>query len=133
MDVSRYIGIPFAEHGRTEKGLDCYGLVRVVMMHFYGISTKDYDDYQSNRPKDCAEIIRGEQRKPEWVKVPNPLPGDLALFNILGMPAHCGIYLGNGNFIHANHGAGVCIERLNAPLWAKRLAGFYRHRERIHG
>lgn len=133
MQFADYIGIPFEEHGRSRRGVDCYGLVRLVMAEVYGLATRDYRDYASTRPKDCAVLFRGAKTDSEWVKASNPLPGDVVLINILGMPAHCGIYIGNGDFIHASHEAGVCIERLAAPLWAKRIAGYYRHRERING
>lgn len=133
MTLSDYIGIPFEPHGRTHRGLDCYGLVRLVMAEMYGLATRDYRDYASTRPKDCAGLFRGAQTDSEWKKIPNPMPGDVVLINILGMPAHCGIYAGNGDFVHASHEAGVCMERLSAPLWAKRIAGYFRHRERFYG
>lgn len=133
MTLADYIGIPFEEHGRSHRGVDCYGLVMLVMFEVYGVTTRDYTDYRSARPRDCADLFRGAQREMEWVKVPNPVEGDVVLLNILGMPAHCGLYLGNGEFIHASHAAGVCRDRLAAPLWARRIAGYFRHRERMNG
>jgi len=133
MRIQDYIGIPFAEQGRDHNGLDCYGLVRLVMAECYGVATRDYCDYHTSRPKDCAGLIRGAQREPEWVKVSAPVCGDVVLLNILGMPAHCGIYAGHGDFIHASHEAGVCLERLSAPIWSRRIAGFFRHAARFHG
>lgn len=133
MTFADYIGIPFVEHGRTHRGVDCYGLVRLVLAEIYGLATTDFTDYKSAKPKDCAGLFAGAKKSAEWVVVPNPAIGDVVLLNIMGMPAHCGVYAGNGDFIHASHETGVCMERLAAPLWAKRIGGFYRHRERTNG
>jgi cell wall-associated NlpC family hydrolase len=133
MQFTDYIGIPFAEHGRDRNGVDCYGLVRMVMAEIYGVATKDFLDYKGTRPTDCADLFRAAQTGTEWVKVPTPDRGDIVLFRILGLPAHCGIYIGGSDFLHASHEVGVCVERLSVPHWAKRVVGFYRHRERNHG
>jgi cell wall-associated NlpC family hydrolase len=37
----------------------------------------------------------------KWVAVKKPLPGDLVLFNVEGVNTHVGMYIGDGNVVHA--------------------------------
>ena len=76
-------------------GFDCSGFVRYVYGHF-GISLahSSYAQFDTGR-----RIAR-----------PSLKPGDLVFFDGLG---HVGIYVGDGNFIHAPHsGTRVRIETL---------------------
>ena len=127
-----YIGIPFREHGRDKAGLDCYGLVRLVLFEVFRIGVSDYRDYDVEERRDCGRHIRDRARH-VWKKVPNPVPGDVVLLNIVGQPMHCGVYIGKSLFLHATQEAGSCIERLTAPQWSRRISGFFRHRELYHG
>ena len=37
--VSAYVGLPFKEGGRNRYGLDCYGLLRLVINERFGLMT----------------------------------------------------------------------------------------------
>jgi cell wall-associated NlpC family hydrolase len=49
--------------------------------------------------------------------------GDLVFFNTLGRPfSHVGIYLGNGEFVHAPNARGqVRVEKLTTQYWSQRF------------
>lgn len=126
-----YLGIPFKEQGRDMDGIDCYGLIRLLLSEVFHIATTDYMDYKIDDRRDCAALIRKATKQSEWVEVLHPACGDVVLLNITGQPMHCGMYLGEGLFIHASHEAGVAVERLAAPCWVRRISKFYRHREMV--
>jgi len=52
-------------------------------------------------------------------------PGDLVFFNTMRRAfSHVGIYIGNGEFIHApKPGAQVRVESLSLAYWARRFDG----------
>ena len=57
-------------------------------------------------------------------KLEEPEPGCIIELNVFGEPSHIGIYIGNGDFIHASRKAGVVVDKLFR--WEKRVRGFYR-------
>ena len=94
--AERLLGTRYAWGGSTPgSGFDCSGFVRYVYGHFgVTLAHSSYAQFDSGR-----RIARGSLK-----------PGDLVFFDGLG---HVGIYVGNGNFIHAPHtGTRVRIETL---------------------
>lgn len=109
----QYIGVPYVWGGSTPAGFDCSGLVMYVYAQV-GVSLPHYTVAQWDYPNSVS--VPQDQLE----------PGDLVFFNGLG---HVGIYIGNGEFIHAPHtGASVEIDSLSG--WyastysgAKRILG----------
>ena len=80
------LGVPYRYGGTSPRsGFDCSGFVRYVYSHF-GISLPH---------SSFADIVRGKS-----VARNDLLPGDLVFFDGDG---HVGIYVGDGEFIHAPH------------------------------
>lgn len=126
--VSNYIGIPFASGGRDRSGLDCYGLVRLVLREQYGYDlprlsggyTNALDVAETkalfikNVPLLCAQKIDAPEEKA------------VALLRMGGMLCHVGLYAGDGCIIHSRHRLGVVCERLTSPLITGSVEGWYR-------
>jgi cell wall-associated NlpC family hydrolase len=94
-----------------EAGLDCSGLVKYVYKNAL----------QVELPRSAAEMAQATRP----VEKDQLKPGDLVFFNTLGRPfSHVGIYLGDGNFIHAPSSKGkVRIESMNSSYFAPRFEG----------
>jgi cell wall-associated NlpC family hydrolase len=129
--AGRYIGLPFREHGRDRAGLDCWGLVRLVMAEQYGLHLPSFAT-RYRRTADSAEIGRLVTAElPKWddVKAGAEEEGDVVVLRLRGAPMHVGLVLGDGQMLHAEAGIDSAIERYCGPRWAERIYGFFRYRE----
>jgi peptidoglycan DL-endopeptidase CwlO len=101
------VGAPYAWGGESPRtGFDCSGLVRYVYGHF-GLELPHYTGAQFQVGR---RVARSALR-----------PGDLVFFDGL---AHVGLYLGEGQFVHAPRpGKRVQIDRLAEPWYASSYDG----------
>ncbi|GAB4403284.1 MAG: hypothetical protein OHK0048_21980 [Rhodoferax sp.] len=106
------LGVRYRRGGVSEQtGFDCSGLVRNVYQQTLGLLL----------PRTAKEQAAETQKiDPDELK-----PGDLVFYNTMRRAfSHVGIYLGNGEFIHApKPGAKVRIERMEDPYWKRRFDG----------
>lgn len=102
IDYEDLIGKPFEE-------IKCWELVEAMYFR-RGVQLPSYEDMQV------------------WVEVFEPTLFDILAFSLQGLELdHVGIYVGDGQFIHATEGNGVCIERLSR--YKPKLRGIYRYKE----
>jgi cell wall-associated NlpC family hydrolase len=103
-----YLGTPYVWGGASPSGFDCSGFVMYVFAQV-GISLPHYTVAQYNYG-DSVSVPRSELQ-----------PGDLVFFAGLG---HVGIYVGNGQFIHAPHtGDVVKIDSLGEGWYSSEYDG----------
>lgn len=100
-----FLGCAYVYGGNGPKSFDCSGLTRYVYKHF---------GYNINRGA-TSQLKNGVTVSKE-----NLQPGDLVFFNSAGTginkATHVGIYIGNGQFLHAsNKKLGVTITSLSDP------------------
>ena len=104
----QYLGVPYVWGGASPSGFDCSGFVMYVFAQV-GISLPHYTVAQWNYPN-AVSVPRSQLQ-----------PGDLVFFAGLG---HVGIYVGNGQFIHAPHtGSVVRIDSLNEGWYSSEYDG----------
>lgn len=123
MELRELIGTKYTPHGRTaDEGLDCYGLALAVL-GMAGIHLPDvfYEDTDAETNK---RIMEGLEASIPNTKLEGPEKNCVIEFNILGQPSHIGVYLGDGEFIHASRQFGVVIDKLYR--WKSKVKGYYR-------
>jgi len=107
--ATSYLGRPYQASGTGRNGFDCSGLVARV----YGeagrpLPHSSYIQYQAGTPVSRAALV----------------PGDLVFFQTDSPgPSHVGIYVGNGQFIHASYSRGVVISSMDEPYFRDRYLG----------
>ncbi|KQV66645.1 NlpC/P60 family protein [Caulobacter sp. Root343] len=121
-----YLVVPYRLHGAGVGGWDCLGMVRTLRHELFGLSTPYGVGFYSRQDADDYER-RGalfDDGVKAWARC-EPVPGAVALFNILGRPAHVGLLLTRRIFIHArDESTGTVIEDM-AGSWARRLVGYF--------
>ena len=86
--VRGLLGIPYLWGGRTPAGMDCSGLVQMLMAERGYQLPRDAGDQE----RCCRPLERGRQHR----------PGDLVFFGPSGRPAaHVGVMIGDAAYVHA--------------------------------
>lgn len=126
MNYSKYIGLTYLDNGRTEAGVDCWGLARLFYKGEFDIELPSYSEqYSGGSDPQIREIV--ELYKDNWELSSTAEAGDLCLFNIFGEPTHVGIFIGDRKFLHCRRGLDSVVESLDNPKWKNRFVGFYKY------
>lgn len=103
----QFLGYSYVYGGESPSGFDCSGFVQYVYAQL---------GYTVHRTA-TAQLADGYN-----VPYDSLLPGDIIYFGYGSTASHVGIYLGNGEFIHAQSSAtGVVITELSDPWYANRF------------
>jgi cell wall-associated NlpC family hydrolase len=127
--AGRYIGLPFRDHGRDRDGLDCWGLVRLVMAEQFGLALPSFST-EYDRATDKTRISRLIAREASaWraVRRGEEALADVVVLRLQGQPLHVGLVLGDCQMLHVERGIDSAIEKYTGPRWAERIYGIYRH------
>lgn len=125
--VQDYIGIPFQSGGRDRAGLDCYGLIRLVLMEQYGCKLPLLDGKYDNALNlyDTSPLFF-QQLPILTEKIAGPQERAIALLEMHRLPCHLGLFCGSESIIHSRSGVGVVAERLDSRRLPGKIVGWYR-------
>ncbi|MBV8596584.1 MAG: C40 family peptidase [Candidatus Eremiobacteraeota bacterium] len=105
----RYLGVPYMWGGESFSGVDCSGFVQAVFRR-NGIELPRTADAQF----EVGRRVAGSGLQ----------PGDLVFFQTYAEGAsHVGIYLGQGQFVHASSSNGVRVDSMSESYYASRFIG----------
>ncbi|MFS0902527.1 C40 family peptidase [Priestia aryabhattai] len=105
------VGSPYQWAGNTPSGFDCSGFIAYVFNHSgHSISRTSVANYWNMA-----------------TKISSPQPGDLVFFQntYTSGPSHMGIYIGNGQMIHAGS-HGVAVADLDVSYYQDHFLGYGR-------
>jgi cell wall-associated NlpC family hydrolase len=128
MNIEKYIGIPYIDHGRTFDGCDCYGLVRLFLENEFDIFLPDFWAYESHQDHNAIVnlIDTNQQILTDEISKKEILPGDIVLYRYYNAARHIGVYIGNGLVLHTSSKTdSVCVPYESTKLKGK-VYGFYR-------
>lgn len=110
-EADSWLGVPYKYGGEDRDGVDCSALVlkvfdRSLQLKMPRNSRKQYDF--------CAPVDRTRI-----------VPGDLVFFSTpsSGEVGHVGIYVGDGNMVHASSSRGVTVSNIDEPYFVKHYRG----------
>lgn len=96
--AKQFLGCKYVYGGSGPSTFDCSGFTMYVYKNF-GIS--------------LSHSARAQSSNGTYVSKDELQPGDLVFFKdyeTMDGIGHCGIYIGDGNFIHASSGTGYCVK-----------------------
>ena len=108
-----FVGSPYVYGGSSPKGFDCSGFTSYVYKQF-GISLN----------RTCS----GQLDNGTPVSMSELIPGDLVIFkkyaNSSQRASHVGLYIGNGQFVHAStYGVGVIVSNMTDAYYTTGFVG----------
>ena len=100
-------GTRFRIGGNSKSGVDCSGFMQITFRDLFGI---DLPRMTVDQAKEGTKISKSELRT-----------GDLVFFNTGRGPngKHVGVYVKNGQFLHASTKGGVIYSDMDSPYWTK--------------
>src|SRR5262249_47803278 len=128
--AEQYIGLPFKDFGRDFNGVDCWGLVRLVLKRECDIEVPSYGEI-SARDLIVSKTIKQESSSEPWSEVRR---NDVQAFDVAllrGRPMHVGIMISPELLLHVEEKTNAVLLPLTHFSVAGRLIGFRRHRDLI--
>jgi len=116
-----YIGIDYAHNGRDREGIDCWGLVRLVLSEQRGIELPGFDDVAVDR----RAMTIGSNALKYGDEIESPEAFAVVLMLYAGAP-HVGICIDSNRMLHIDEDCvGSHIVEFGHKV-KKRIYGYYR-------
>lgn len=113
LESASWLGVPYKYGGESKSGVDCSGLACAIYRNVFSLSL----------PRTSAkQYYTLNDRNEKYL-----YGGSLLFFtspSSSGAPAHVGLYLKDGKFIHSSSSRGVIVSSLNEAYWKNNLIGY---------
>ncbi len=98
-------GVPYRIGGQSKRGVDCSGFVQLTFRERFGLEL----------PRDTY----GQSKIGDRLSDDGLQPGDLVFFRTGKRSKHVGIFIQDGQFLHASTSKGVIISDLENGYWKR--------------
>jgi cell wall-associated NlpC family hydrolase len=107
--AKKYIGTPYKFGTAGPKSFDCSGYLQFIFAkNNVSIPRTADEQYKLGQKSTRGQLVEG----------------DLVFFSTYEPgPSHCGLYLGDGKFIHASSSKGIRIDELDNDYWKAHYLG----------
>lgn len=132
----QYVGIPYKVRGKPPLCGDCWTVCRYFLQRELRIYAPLYMYSAETLESDSTHLITTlSALEVDWEKITSrPCDekllrrGDLLIMTVVGQLQHCGMYLGDGEFIHSLAGRNSTLERVSR--WYHHIEAVMRWRTR---
>jgi len=130
IDLSKFVGIPFADFGRSYAGCDCAGLVLLYFKDALNKNLDNYVDYVNSDDRQNSVRIMTYFHGKNFLRIrpEDRQLGDIIVFQILGAATHVGIFIGENKALHTQPGIDSHIIPL-VGMWGRRVQSYWRPNE----
>lgn len=104
-EYGRWRGTPHRMGGKGRGGFDCSAFSQHLYTALFNLPLPRTTNSQAR----IGTTINRNQLK----------PGDLVFFRPHSYPEHVGVYVGNGEFVHASSSQGITRSRLDTDYWRR--------------
>lgn len=129
----KYVGLPFLDGGRDPHGVDCWGLVRLVLKEECDIDLPSYGEIAADNLSGIAGTVANACKEEPWINVH---PASKRAFDVVLMRrsralVHLGILISESKLLHIEEKTAAVIVPLDHASVAPRIALFLRHRNNL--
>lgn len=129
--ANKYIGLPWVPGAQGSDSFDCWGFVRYVLKHEYGLDVPQVN-VNPECLRDVLQAFKVDIAFQSFNEVSVPQDGDVVLMRQAKNPIHAGLWLDidGGGVLHCVRGNGVVFQNvrsLNSCGWF--LNSYYRVKE----
>lgn len=123
MQIADLMSARYEEGARGPDAFDCFGLFAELCRR-RGQPIPDHPTPHNleQREEEITAVAAAE-----WHPLDAPEVGCAVVLRLGPWMSHIGMVIEGGKFIHASSRRGVTVQRLDAPEWQMRIAGFYRY------
>jgi len=129
------IGKPYQPGGQGPDEFDCWGLVRFIYEHAFGVHLQDFSHIYARDLKACSLQFEAAAASNNWVQIDQPEQGCVVAMSRSKVLHHVGVWLDidGGLCFHALDGAAVVaepVQRLKNQHFSKIL--FFKYGPGLH-
>lgn len=121
---AKWVGYEFVTGGRGPKHFDCWGLVRAVEAHEFGVELPEFRTYDDAfDPAQTAPLFARGIQQVATTQVPREKAraGDLVFMRYRGRVAHIGVFVEPNRVLHIDRGCNSVVEVIDSPMLRKRI------------